>query len=79
LALDADAAAVQAFRDAAIALKVPLTVVEDVAAGEAARYEAALVLVRPDQFVAWSAGEARITADEARQIIGLARGGVATG
>ena len=77
LALGADANAVQAFRDAAIELKMPLAVVEDVAAGEVARYEATLVLVRPDQFVVWSAGEARITASDAHQILALARGSAA--
>lgn len=75
LALDAHAATVQAFRDAAIALNIPLTVVEDQAEGEAARYEAALVLVRPDQFVAWSGREAQLSLDDAHQILKRVRGG----
>jgi 2-polyprenyl-6-methoxyphenol hydroxylase-like FAD-dependent oxidoreductase len=74
LALGAHPESVQAFRDAATELNLPLTVVEEGAEGEAARYEAALVLVRPDQFVAWTAREARVALNEARQILQLARG-----
>ena len=54
MALDADAAAVKAFATVAKALSVPLTVIEDRRTGERARYEATLLLVRPDQFVAWT-------------------------
>ncbi|WP_028349722.1 FAD-dependent monooxygenase [Bradyrhizobium murdochi] len=54
LALDVDDAAVKAFAAAAKALNVPLAVIEDRRTGERARYEASLVLVRPDQFVAWT-------------------------
>ena len=74
LAFGADAECVQAFRAAATGLSLPLTVVEDPAHGEGARYEAQLVLVRPDQFVAWSLGEARIGLHEARRILQLVRG-----
>jgi 2-polyprenyl-6-methoxyphenol hydroxylase-like FAD-dependent oxidoreductase len=65
LALGADSAQVQRFIDAASALKLPLTVVTDTAEGERARYAAPLVLVRPDQFVAWAAQghEAELTAE----------------
>jgi 2-polyprenyl-6-methoxyphenol hydroxylase-like FAD-dependent oxidoreductase len=55
LAFDADAAAVHAFAGAADDLKVPLTIVRDRRTEGRARYEASLVLVRPDQFVAWTA------------------------
>lgn len=44
----------QAFERAAQELSLPLTVVQDTREGERGRYEAALVLVRPDQFVAWT-------------------------
>lgn len=74
LALGTHPESVQAFRDAATELNLPLTVVEQGAKGEAARYEAALVLVRPDQFVAWSTREASVALNEARQILQLARG-----
>ncbi len=73
LAFGARANAVQAFRDAAAELSIPLSVVEDPADGEAQRYQAGLVLVRPDHFVAWAvepAAAAAITADEARSVLG---------
>lgn len=59
-----------AFRDAAEALKLPLAIVEDGAQGDTARYGASLVLVRPDNFVAWTAraGEA-IDADGAMAVL----------
>ena len=54
LALGAGEADVAAFEAAARALNLPLKVVRD-AGGEArGLYEAALVLVRPDQYVAWA-------------------------
>lgn len=52
LALDADEDAVRAFEAAAGA--VPLAVVRDTAADGRELYAARLVLVRPDQFVAWT-------------------------
>jgi 4-hydroxyisophthalate hydroxylase len=57
LAFDADAEAVEAFKQAARMLRVPLTVVTDSRADGRERYAAALVLVRPDQFVAWTADQ----------------------
>ena len=54
LAFDAPTGAAQAFIDAARARQIPLTVYTDSAEGERARYGASLVLVRPDQFVAWA-------------------------
>jgi len=54
LAFDADEGAVRDFKQAASEQHVPLTVVRDSAADERQRYEASLILVRPDQFVAWS-------------------------
>ncbi len=56
LAFDAAAALVSRFEREAAALGAPLEVVRAERAGEVARYEAGLVLVRPDQFVA-RAGE----------------------
>jgi 2-polyprenyl-6-methoxyphenol hydroxylase-like FAD-dependent oxidoreductase len=50
LAFDGDP---EPFEAAARVLGIPLTVVRDDAEGERARYEARLILVRPDQFVAW--------------------------
>jgi 4-hydroxyisophthalate hydroxylase len=54
LALGADAAG---FAEAAAALRVPLTVVRDTCAGPREAYGARLVLVRPDQYVAWAGDE----------------------
>jgi len=54
LALGADAAAVGAMEDAAKAQNVPLNVVSDTAAEGREKYEAKLVLVRPDQYIAWA-------------------------
>jgi 2-polyprenyl-6-methoxyphenol hydroxylase-like FAD-dependent oxidoreductase len=58
LAFDAEDATVQAFEAAAHNLAVPLKVVRDSAGGGRERYEARLVLVRPDQFVAWTGDRA---------------------
>lgn len=74
LAFGADADAVRAFREAASALQLPLTVIEADAEGEVARYEASLVLVRPDHFVAWSSREPQIAANQAADILALASG-----
>ena len=54
LALDAPEPAVRGFEEAAGSAGVPLTVVRDTADGERADYGARLILVRPDQFVAWT-------------------------
>ncbi|MGY2001285.1 FAD-dependent monooxygenase [Blastococcus sp. SYSU DS1024] len=64
LALDVDDDAVSGFEDAARSLGVPLTVLRDALAGELADYGARLILVRPDQFVAWTGESA--PADPAR-------------
>ncbi len=53
LAFGADPSAVEAIRQAAAMRAVPLTVVEEPLTPPTREYEAALVLVRPDQFVAW--------------------------
>ena len=55
LAFDADRQAIDAFRQAASQRHIPLTVVVDTRKDGRERYGAALVLVRPDQFVAWAA------------------------
>ncbi len=56
LAFDADPADVEAFRAQAQALNAPLEIIVSQGADESSTYGHALVLVRPDQFVAW-AGE----------------------
>jgi 4-hydroxyisophthalate hydroxylase len=57
LAFDRDGAA-DTFELAAQTLRVPLSIVRDSDSDERADYAAHLVLVRPDQFVAWSADDA---------------------
>ena len=54
IALDAPAGSADAFRQAAASLKVPLKVVSDSHAGGREAYGARLILVRPDQFIAWT-------------------------
>lgn len=53
LAFDADAAVVAGFEAAASELGVPLKVIRDSSAGGREAYKARLILVRPDQYVAW--------------------------
>lgn len=74
LAFGARAEAVQAFRDAAAEKSLPLSVVEAEGTGEHVRYGAKMVLVRPDQFVAWTSDEAGISADQARDVLALIAG-----
>jgi hypothetical protein len=57
LAFDAPDTAVKAFADAAQSLKIPLKVVQDDFRDERERYEARLVLVRPDQYVVWAGND----------------------
>ena len=57
-----DGGASSSFATAAAELGIPLKVITDTAAGGHEKYQASLVLVRPDQFVAW-AGE-KADADE---------------
>ncbi|MBV8593688.1 MAG: FAD-dependent monooxygenase [Caulobacteraceae bacterium] len=57
LALDRPEAAL-AFEDAASRVGVPLATTLDTFAGERADYRRRLVLIRPDQFIAWAGDEA---------------------
>lgn len=72
LCCGAQAAQVQAFVDAALELGMALTVVQEASTGECSRYQAALVLVRPDQFVAWVDGGS--AAFDALQVLRTASG-----
>lgn len=63
-----------AFRDAATASAVPLEVVEAAYEGEAARYGARLVLLRPDNFVAWTSDSADPSGEEIREALEQATG-----
>jgi 4-hydroxyisophthalate hydroxylase len=54
LAFDADDGTAAAFAKAARSLRIPLKIVRDSYAGGREAYGARLVLVRPDQYVAWT-------------------------
>jgi 4-hydroxyisophthalate hydroxylase len=54
LAFDTPDAAIAAFEAAARGLALPFKTIRDTRAGGRERYGASLVLVRPDQFVAWT-------------------------
>jgi 2-polyprenyl-6-methoxyphenol hydroxylase-like FAD-dependent oxidoreductase len=53
LAFDAEESAVAAFQRAAGSLNIPLKIVRDSYAEDRTKYETRLILVRPDQFIAW--------------------------
>jgi hypothetical protein len=58
LAFGAEDGAVRAFEDAADSQRVPLSVVRDTFEGDREAYEAKLILVRPDQYIAWASTDA---------------------
>ncbi|HSM39486.1 MAG TPA: monooxygenase, partial [Afifellaceae bacterium] len=63
LAFDAPDEAVEAFRTAAAGLSLPLAIVRDSREGGRENYDSALVLVRPDHFVAWAGESGEIDAE----------------
>jgi 2-polyprenyl-6-methoxyphenol hydroxylase-like FAD-dependent oxidoreductase len=63
LALDCDGGAPWAFQDVARKMRVPFKVIEDRRTDARVCYEASLVLVRPDQFVAWTSNDSRADAE----------------
>lgn len=71
LGFDARETAIDALTCAARRQSVPLTVVRDDRAGERARYGTGLVLVRPDQFVAWASDDQVV---DAATVLGRAIG-----
>ncbi|MGF9764646.1 FAD-dependent monooxygenase [Microvirga sp. 0TCS3.31] len=54
LGLDAHESTLKSFEAAAKHLSMPLTIIRDTCDGSRDRYEANLILIRPDQFVAWA-------------------------
>jgi hypothetical protein len=69
LDFSSDGGASSSFATAAAELGIPLKVIRDSAAGGREKYQASLVLVRPDQFVAWAGEKA-----EADQVLRRAAG-----
>jgi hypothetical protein len=74
LALGAASTDTQVLIDAAAAAGVPLTVIHEPTGSQADRYEAQWILVRPDQFVAWTSEEKKIQPDLAHQLFKRVRG-----
>jgi 2-polyprenyl-6-methoxyphenol hydroxylase-like FAD-dependent oxidoreductase len=61
--------------EAAAALHMPLTVVQETASSDADRYEATSILVRPDQFVAWASQNTHMDDAQAQQLLRRVVGG----
>src|SRR5262249_39935175 len=57
IALDAADGTIAAFSDAAASMNVPLNIIQDTFADKRKEYEARLILVRPDHFVASCAND----------------------
>lgn len=71
LDLGAPAAFVQEFRRAADGLRIPLKIISDTRDGGREGYRTLLVLVRPDQFVAWASDQATGNpADILKRVVG---------
>jgi len=62
LGFDADLSTLRAFEAAAVGLNIPLKVIAESRTGARNDYEAALVLVRPDQFVGWTSEDRAVDA-----------------
>ena len=78
LALDAESSALQAFELEASRAGIPLTIIHDNNDGECRRYESDLVLVRPDQFIAWT-GSGSVNGQQAARILQSVCGRLDTG
>lgn len=57
LGLDAPESTLQSFEAAAKQLNMPLKIIRDTCDGGRDRYQARLILIRPDQFVAWASSD----------------------
>ncbi len=72
IALDADDTA-EHFAQAAAELRIPLEIISDTVSGDRERYAARLILVRPDQFIAW-VGDDVSDGDEPKRVLQRAAG-----
>jgi 4-hydroxyisophthalate hydroxylase len=70
LAFGQDDAVIQAFAAEAAKLQLPLTLVQASREGDCKHYGAGLVLVRPDQFVAWAGDAAADVAGILKRVVG---------
>ncbi|MBM1174679.1 FAD-dependent monooxygenase [Microvirga arabica] len=57
LGLDVDERTLQSFEEAAKQLRLPLKIIRDTCDAGRERYRARLILIRPDQFVAWASSD----------------------
>ena len=73
IALDTPEAAIAAFEAEARLMQLPLKILRDTLADKRAAYGAKMILVRPDQFVAWTSDE---PPSDARAILQMAIGGL---
>ncbi|MES2283700.1 MAG: FAD-dependent monooxygenase [Pseudomonadota bacterium] len=74
LAIGVPQTTVERFRHAAAEQNLPLTVCMAAPEGEVLRYAAALVLVRPDEFVAWTANTPEVSDADVRQVLRMIQG-----
>ena len=76
LAIGAAQATLDSFQTAAVAQNLPLKIVVAAPEGQVLRYGVALVLVRPDEFVAWTANTPEISDAEIREVLRVVQAGV---
>lgn len=71
LGLDVHETTLRSFEAAARQLGMPLKIIQDTCDGDRERYQARLILIRPDQFVAWASSESDVDGGEVlRRTIG---------
>lgn len=64
LGLDVHETTLRSFEAAAKRLGMPLKIIQDTCDGDRERYQARLILIRPDQFVAWASSESSVDGAE---------------
>lgn len=69
LAIGVPPATIEGFRSSAAERNLPLTIVVAAPEGEVLRYGAALVLVRPDGFIAWAGSTPEVSDAEIRKVL----------